>query len=96
MSIYINEPKDSSFIKSIGWSSLAMTLVIEFKSGSIWAYHRVPKKVYESLISAPSVGNYFNLTIRDTYSSERISFASEQSGPVNIEQETKKQEQSQT
>lgn len=93
MSIHVHECKDSSFIKSVGWSSIAMTLVIEFKSGSLWAYHRVPKKVYKSFISAPSMGNYFNLSIRDIYSCERLSFASENSGPVNIEQETKKQEE---
>lgn len=92
MAIYTNNIKDSSFIKSVGWSSLAMTLVIEFKSGSIWAYHRVPKNVYESLINSPSSGNYFNLSIRDIYSSERISLPSENSGLVNIEQETQKQE----
>lgn len=93
MAIHIHESKDSSFIKSAGWSSIAMTLVIQFKSGSVWAYYRVPKKVYESLISSPSMGNYFNISIRDIYSCERLSFASENSGPVNIEQKTKEQEQ---
>lgn len=93
MTIHIHESKDSSFIKSAGWSSIAMTLVIEFKSGSVWAYHRVPKKVYQSLISSPSMGNYFNISIKDIYTCERISFASENSGLVDIEQETKKQEQ---
>lgn len=92
MAIYTHQVKESSFIKSIGWSSIAMTLVIEFKSGSIWAYHRVPKEVYESFIASSSLGNYFNISIRDIYSCERLSFASENSGPVNIEQEKKKQE----
>ncbi len=93
MTIYTHQTKDSSFIKSVGWSSVAMTLVIEFKSGSVWAYHRVPQNVYNSLITSQSMGNYFNISIRDIYSCERLSFASENHGPVNIEQEAKKQEQ---
>ena len=93
MSIETFTPKDSSFIESVGCSSLALILVVHFKSGSLWAYTRVSGDTYRSLISSSSLGNYFNLYIRDTHYSYQISPASQSSKLVNIVQKTQEQEQ---
>jgi len=93
MAIYTQQSKDSSFIKSVAWNSKSMILIVNFKSGSVWAYYRVPKKVYQSLISSSSMGNYFNISIRDIYSCERLSFASENSGSVSIGQKAEQKEE---
>lgn len=77
MSDYVTHCSESSFIKTIMWSSESQTLIIRFSSGTIWAYYRVPKKEYLALSTAPSAGHYFNVAIRDIYASERVAYSSE-------------------
>lgn len=72
MTIYASSNFDSSFIKTIGWNSLNKNLMVHFKSGSFWIYYNVPRKHYSKLIIAPSVGQYFNINIRDVYTSEKF------------------------
>lgn len=42
-------------------------LSIQFTDGSLYTYRDVPREVYEDLISASSVGGYFNREIRPRY-----------------------------
>ena len=39
-------------------------LLIEFKKGNTYRYYDVPVDVFEDLISAPSIGRFFNVEIR--------------------------------
>ena len=60
----------SSNLKSVGYES--NTLEIEFKKSGIYQYYRVPKIVYNNLMTAPSLGKYFNYNIKDKYSYQKV------------------------
>jgi hypothetical protein len=55
----------SSVIRSIGYDGA--TLIIKFNSGRVYEYHRVPYSVYAALVSAYSIGAYYNHYIRGRY-----------------------------
>ncbi len=62
----------SSNISSIGYAADTRTLEVEFNSGSIYQYSRVPESVYNALMGARSHGSYFNDHIRDTYPTRQV------------------------
>ena len=61
------EPVSSSVIASVGYSADENLLEVEFRTGRVYTYHRVPPSVYAGLRAARSVGRYFNDRIRDRY-----------------------------
>jgi len=61
------QPVKSSNVKSVGHDPKTNTLAVEFKDGSIYHYHDVPKDVHESLVSARSVGGYIHASIKGVY-----------------------------
>jgi hypothetical protein len=64
-------PVSSSNILSIGYDDVSETLEVEFKNGTIYHYFNVPALIGEQLMSAPSVGTYFNANIRNVYGWQR-------------------------
>lgn len=62
----------SSNIASIGYEVSTSTLEVEFHSGSIYQYFRVPERVYNALMSARSHGSYFNDHVRDSYTTRQV------------------------
>lgn len=66
--------RDSSFVKNVAWDEDSESLFIRFNTGTTWVYFGVPQNVYSQLIKSPSVGQYFNLNIRNLYSSQRINY----------------------
>jgi len=77
MTIYAKGFADSSFIQTAIWDSQSKILLIKFKSGSFWSYYNIDQQIYESLISAKSIGGYFNKNIKDKYTSYCLSKPSE-------------------
>jgi hypothetical protein len=67
------EPVESRAIRKVGYDRATATLEIEFHTDKVYRYFAVPHAVYEGLISAESVGAYFNEKIRDRYPEERVS-----------------------
>jgi len=63
---------NSSFIKHLVYDSQNQRLAVLFNSLSLWTYHNVSLETYESLIAAESVGNFFNLNIRNFYDSNKV------------------------
>lgn len=63
----IRQPVSSSNIQSIGYDADSGTLEIEFKSGTIYQYFEVPAAVYQELLNAGSMGQYFSSNIRGAY-----------------------------
>jgi hypothetical protein len=61
----------SSAISSVGYDPKSRTLEVEFTSGGVYDYSEVPKKVYESLMAAPSKGRFLAQRIRGRYPSVR-------------------------
>lgn len=65
-------PVSSSSIASIGYDARAKTLEVEFNSGRVYRYYDVPQTVHYELVSASSIGGYFNANIRPNYPYERL------------------------
>lgn len=57
----------SSVITSVGYDAHTSTMDVEFTTGRIYRYRKVPSAIHASLISAESIGRYFNAKIRDRY-----------------------------
>ena len=57
----------SSVIAATRYNARTRTLQVEFRTGRVYRYFNVPRKVYEELISAPSEGEYFNTRIRNSH-----------------------------
>ena len=57
----------SSNIAAAGYDDEKQTLRITFHSGRSYEYHKVPRIVFDNLLSADSAGQYFNRNIRDIY-----------------------------
>ena len=47
-------------------------LYVSFRNGTVYRYFQVPSSVHRALLSAPSIGRYFNETVRDRYPSQRL------------------------
>ena len=62
----------SSNLKSIGYDQSSNILEIEFLSGGIYQYFKVPNQVYLALMKATSKGSYFYRNIKEQYNYNRI------------------------
>lgn len=83
--------RDSSFVKNVAWDEDSESLFIRFNSGTTWVYFGVPRNIYSELIKSPSVGQYFNINIRNFYSSQRINYPF----PEDNNEQQKEQKQAQ-
>lgn len=62
----------SSNLASVGYDILSAVLEIEFNSGAVYMYERVPQRVYKELMAAPSHGKYFAQHIKNKYPYARV------------------------
>lgn len=62
----------SSELRSVGYSEDEQILEVEFQSGGIYQYFGVAAELHKRLISAPSVGRFFNEWIREKHFYQRI------------------------
>ena len=59
---------DSSAISAVGYDPVSGRLRIQFThNGAYCDFCRVPEHIYYGLMSAPSIGAYYNNHIRDHY-----------------------------
>lgn len=59
----------SSNLASVGYDPSSETLEVEFvTTGKVYEYYNVPQFEFDRLLEAPSVGQYFNANIRNSYS----------------------------
>jgi hypothetical protein len=65
-------PVSSSNICSIGYDIESNTLEVEFNDGSIYQYFRVPQEEYANLMKADSISKYFNVGIRNKYTTKKV------------------------
>jgi KTSC domain len=63
---------DSRTVASAGYDDRSATMELEFVEGRIYRYFVVPRSVFDALLSADSVGRFFQEHIRDVYPYERI------------------------
>lgn len=57
----------SSMISWAEYDEAKQELEITFTNGSVHAYFRVPKGVYDQFLKAPSQGKFFNANIKQAY-----------------------------
>lgn len=62
----------SSNIKSVGHDKISRTLEVEFNSGAVYQYFNVGQSVYDEMIDAGSVGQYFNANVKDNYNVSKV------------------------
>ena len=61
----------SRLIRSVGYDLTASILEVELaESGRVYRYFDVPYSIVEELLSAGSLGSFFNDQIRDMYAFE--------------------------
>ena len=65
-------PVHSTMIAEIGHDPYTNILEVRFHNGRIYHHFMVPRYEYEALMSAESIGAYFNRVIRPHYRSTRI------------------------
>ncbi|PZO37769.1 MAG: KTSC domain-containing protein [Pseudanabaena frigida] len=58
---------NSSAISAVGYDESTQQMKIRFKQGKVYDFCRVPKHIFQSLMSASSKGTYYNDHIRDKY-----------------------------
>jgi len=68
--IVARQPVVSKAMVSVGYAGT--NLDIEFPSGAVYRYYKVPYRVFEGLMRAPSKGRYFNANIRGHYKAWRV------------------------
>ncbi|HLZ68921.1 MAG TPA: KTSC domain-containing protein [Dehalococcoidia bacterium] len=61
------QPVTSESLKSVGFQPAGGVLEVEFNNGHVYRYLRVPRRVYQGLLRAPSLGVYFNECIKSDY-----------------------------
>lgn len=66
------QPVSSSNLAAVGYDPETQTLAIEFKSGGTYEYYDVPQQVFDGLLSAGSLGQYFQSNIRGFYRYARL------------------------
>ncbi|WP_105372135.1 KTSC domain-containing protein [Neorhizobium huautlense] len=62
------QPVSSSSLASVGYDPGSETLEVEFvATGKVYEYYNVPQFIYERLVEASSIGQFFNAEIRNAY-----------------------------
>ena len=58
---------DSTVLSSVGYEPKTNVLEVEFRTGRVYRYYRVPRTAVVKLLTADSIGAYFNREIRPRY-----------------------------
>jgi len=66
------EKVDSSNVAEVGHDSDTDTLVVLFHNGGMYAYDDVPRTVYDQMLSAESVGKFFNAHVKGKYDFRKV------------------------
>ena len=62
---------DSSLLKAAVYST-DETLQLEFRTGPVYRYFRVPPTIFQNLMAATSKGVYFTRNIRNSFRYQRV------------------------
>lgn len=65
-------PVESSNVKSVGYDEDNKNIYVELINGKCYTYVNVPKKIFEDLLIAPSIGSYINRYLKDSYTLKSI------------------------
>lgn len=62
----------SSHLKSVGYDPDTETLEVEFRTGPIYVYQKVPVDLIDRLLSSDSPGAFFNREIRNRFEYRKL------------------------
>jgi KTSC domain len=65
-------PVASSLLTCVAYDHDRAILQLEFRSGAVYQYFRVPRQSYQELLQADSHGAYFNRHIRRSFQYARL------------------------
>lgn len=65
-------PVDSSNLDWVAYDPDTKQLFIQFRSGGLYRYDKVPKDIYNGLMSAGSLGRFHNIKIKWKYPYTRL------------------------
>lgn len=65
-------PVSSSNIAAVGYDASNYVLRVQFNNGRTYEYDDVMPNVYENLIQAASVGQVFNATVKNQYTTREV------------------------
>jgi KTSC domain len=57
-------PVESAQLTSVGYDLDSSTLEVEFRKGGIYQYSSISPEMHQQLMSAESIGTFFNTVIR--------------------------------
>lgn len=57
----------SSNVRSVGYDPATQTLEVEFMSGDVYQYARVPADVHLGLVTAPSIGSFLATSVKHKF-----------------------------
>ena len=63
---------NSTNMRSVGYDAKSQILEVEFTTGAIYQYARVPADLHRRLLSAVSMRSFFEDNIEDNYSAKRV------------------------
>lgn len=66
------KPVSSSNIVSVGYDDKKLTLEVEFSGGGVYTYSGVPKKTYDGLMKAESVGSFFHKNVKTQFAAKKV------------------------
>jgi hypothetical protein len=61
------QPVNSSNLAAVGYDAESQTLTVEFRKSGTYEFYDVPESVYQELMSAGSLGEFFSHSIRGRY-----------------------------
>lgn len=65
-------PVKSRILRTVGYDEITKILELEFQTGVIYHYLRVPHKVYADLMSSEEIGKYFTEKVRPRFQAKRV------------------------
>ena len=63
---------ESSNINSVEYNDVSKSLLLEFKSGAFYEYDDVDSKTVEDMVSAESVGRFFNKNVKGVFNYRKV------------------------
>ncbi|HEX8152504.1 MAG TPA: KTSC domain-containing protein [Thermoanaerobaculia bacterium] len=58
---------ESTVLAAVGYEPDTSVLEVEFRTGRVYRYYRVPRTAVVKMLTADSIGGYFNREIRPRY-----------------------------
>lgn len=65
-------PVDSTNLEWVAYDKETEDLYIQFRSGGLYVYRKVPENIYKDLLNAGSKGRFHNMKIKWKYNYEKI------------------------